>query len=189
MRFVITQSTCYTNRFWNWNCLNLRNNNSQRLLTFDTSPTDIRMQVSVEHVSKTKSNKSIGYTKNITKTAVIRSNRYRIQWQNTLKIIIALVRTRNTIHLFYVSFAWFYVIQVVAANHYYTWIQKVIVNNSSSSVKVFFHLKWIVIGFENAYTRIWLEFWQPSRHNPFSTTNSFEVNDSTNTLDGINIAN
>lgn len=45
MRFVITQSTCYTNRFWNWNCLNLRNSNSQRILTFDTSPTDIRMQV------------------------------------------------------------------------------------------------------------------------------------------------
>lgn len=68
MRFVITQSTCYTNRFWNWNCLNLRN--SKRILTFDTSPTDIRMQVNVEHVSKSKSNKSIGYTKNITETAV-----------------------------------------------------------------------------------------------------------------------
>lgn len=138
---------------------------------------------------KPRATKASDTPKTLPKLQYIRSNRYQIQWQNTLKIIIALVRTRNTIHLFYVSFAWFYVIQFVAANHYYTWIQKVIVNNSSSSVKVYFHLKWIVIGFENAYTRIWLEFWQPSRHNPFSTTNSFEVNDSTNTLDGINIAN
>lgn len=112
MRFVITQSTCYTNRFWNWNCLNSQN--SQRILTFDTSPTDIRNQVNVEHVLKSKSNKNMG----LPKLKYIRSNRYQIQWQNTLKIIIALVRTRNTIYLFYVSFAWFYVIQVVAANHY-----------------------------------------------------------------------